>query len=239
VKTVAIVQSCYVPWKGYFDLINFADEFILYDDRQFTKHGWRNRNRIKTPAGPQWLTIPVAHRGRHGQRIDETRAVDSRWRVKHWRTLVQNYAHAPHFAELADRFEDAYLAEDETRLSMINRRFIDAICGVLGIETPISSSTAYPAQGAGSQRVLSLCRAAGATRYLSGPTARAYLDESLLAGAGIDVVYMDYSGYPEYPQLHPPFVHEVTVLDLLFNVGAATARRYLKSFDREALAAAG
>ena len=235
-KTLAIVQSCYIPWKGYFDLINLADEFILFDDRQYTKHGWRNRNRIKTPTGPQWLTIPVAHRGRLGQRIDETRTADDRWRAKHWRTLVQNYGRAPHFAEVATSFERLYLEDDESRLSAINRTFIEEVCGLLGIGTPISTSSSYAAEGMASERVLSLCLAAGATRYLTGPTARAYLDEGLLGDAGIEVVYMDYSGYREYPQLHPPFVHEVTVLDLLFNVGTDKARSYLKSF---ALAAAG
>jgi hypothetical protein len=233
VKTVAIVQSCYIPWKGYFDLIGLADEFILYDDRQYTKNDWRNRNRIKTPQGLQWLTIPVAHSGRHGQRIDEAETSDDRWPAKHWRAIAQNYSRAPFFEEYAPRFERLYADVGDGRLTTINRRFIDAICEALGIATTIAPSTAYPAEGGRTERVLSLCRAAGATHYLTGPAARDYLDEALFAAAGIEVEYMSYDGYPTYPQLYPPFEHSVTALDVIFNVGGE-ASRYLKSSRREA-----
>jgi hypothetical protein len=236
VKTVAIVQSCYIPWKGYFDLIGLADEFVLYDDRQYTKNDWRNRNRIKTPQGAQWLTIPVAHSGRHGQRIDEAEASDLRWPSKHWKAIAQNYSRAPFFDEYAPRFEQLYASLDDPRLTTVNRRFIDAVCEVLCIATPISPSTSYPADGGRSERVLSLCHAAGATRYLTGPAARGYLDGALFEDAGIEVEYMSYEGYPMYPQLYPPFEHSVTVLDLVFNVGSE-APRYLKSSRRKTASA--
>jgi hypothetical protein len=236
VKTVAVLQSCYIPWKGYFDLMNRADEFIVYDDRQYTKNDWRNRNKIKTPRGSQWLTIPIARRGRHGQRIDEAEVTDSRWRTKHWKAIVQNYSRAPCFEEQSWRFEQLYATIDDDRLTVINQRFLRAVCQALGINTPVTDSKEYQAEGRGGERVLSLCRAAGATRYLSGPSARTYLDEDQFARAGIDVEYVDYSGYPEYPQLYPPFDHAVTVLDLLFNVGAAAAR-YMPSFDLDAATA--
>lgn len=230
VKTLAIVQSCYIPWKGYFDLINLADEFILYDDRQYTRRDWRNRNRIKTPSGSTWLTIPVQVKGKYHQRIDETEISDPAWREQHWRTLVHNYAAARHFAEYAERIRALYLERDETLLSLVNRHFLEAVCDILGIRTRISWSTEYDAEGSKTERLVSLCRSAGATRYLSGPSARGYLDEGAFAQHGIAVTYMDYSGYPEYEQLHPPFDHAVTVLDLIFNVGA-DAPRYMKSFD--------
>jgi hypothetical protein len=118
---------------------------------------------------------------------------------------------------------------DEPRLSLINRRLVEIVCDVLSIRTPISWSTDYAAEGGRTERLVALCRAAGATTYLSGPTARAYLDESLFRAAGIELEYMNYGGYREYPQVHPPFDHHVTVLDLLFNVGP-DAPRYLKSF---------
>ena len=237
-KTVAIVQSCYIPWKGYFDLIGLADEFIVYDDRQYTKNDWRNRNRIKTPHGLQWLTIPIASSGRHGQRIDEAEASDLRWPAKHWKAIAQNYSRAPFFEEYASRFERLYTELDDRRLTTVNRAFIDVICDALGILTPISPSAAYPAEGGRSGRVLALCRAAGATRYLTGPAARGYLDEALFEAAGIDVEYMSYEGYQPYPQLYPPFEHSVTALDLVFNVGPG-ASQYLKSSRREAASAAG
>jgi hypothetical protein len=185
----------------------------------------------------QWLTIPVAHSGRSGQRIDEAETTDPRWPIKHWKSLAQNYSRAPYFAQYAERFEELYRQIDAARVAVVNRLFIDAICDTLGITTSISSSSDYTAEGNRSERVLALCQAVGATRYLSGPSAQGYLDEGLFRDAGIEVEYMDYSGYPEYPQLHPPFDHAVTVLDLIFNVGHESPA-YMKSFRSEALAAA-
>lgn len=228
-KTVAIVQSSYIPWKGYFDLINFADEFILYDDRQYTRRDWRNRNRIKTPQGVRWLTVPVEVKGRYTQRIDETRVSDPGWAAKHWRTLSQSYAAAPFFDRSRETFEPLYLGLDEPLLARINRRLLEAACQMLGIETKLSWSTDYHAEGTKTARLLDLCEQSGATEYLTGPSAREYLDVALLEDAGISVRWMDYSGYPEYEQLHPPFEHAVTILDLLFHTGP-DAPRYLKSF---------
>jgi WbqC-like protein family len=227
-KAVAIVQSCYIPWKGYFDLICGVDEFILYDDRQFTRRDWRNRNKIKTATGVQWLTIPVNVKGRYHQRIDETTVVDSSWAERHWQTLVHSYRAAPRFSEFAASIEELYLrAGAESHLSKINRLFLAGISELLGIETALSWSTDYEVEGNQSERLAALCRAAGADRYLSGPTARSYLDEDVFRRGGIEVVYADYDGYPEYEQLQPPFEHGVTILDLLFHVGAE-APSYMK-----------
>lgn len=230
-KRVAIVQSSYIPWKGYFDLINSVDEFVLYDDRQFTKRDWRSRNRIKTAQGPVWLTIPVQVKGRYHQRIDETVTDGSDWRRRHWKTLAHGYAGAPFFREYAAALEAIYLSSDETRLSAVNRAFIEAICGLLDVRTRLSWSTDYPAEGDRTDRLVSLCVASGATEYVSGPRARAYLEEDLFRQHGIDLTYFDYASYPEYPQVHPPFVHEVSVLDLLFHTGP-DAPAYMKSFSR-------
>jgi hypothetical protein len=219
-KRVAIVQSNYIPWKGYFDMINRVDEFVLLDDVQFTKRDWRNRNRIKTPAGPRWLTIPVATKGHYHQRIDETVVTHPDWYDRHWKTIANNYASARHFAEYRDSVEELYRTATDRLLSKVNRRLLKGICALLGISTPISSSTDYAVEGAKTERLVNLCKATGATVYLSGPRARAYLDEDVFRDEGIAVEYMDYSGYPEYVQLYPPFSHEVTVLDLIFNKGA-------------------
>jgi hypothetical protein len=225
-KSVAIVQSCYIPWKGYFDLLASVDEFILYDDRQFTRRDWRNRNRIKTSQGTHWLTIPVETKGRYHQRIDETEIGDARWADSHWKTILHNYAAAPHFSEYRELIEGLYQGSDERRLSVVNRRFLEAIMGILGITTRLSWSTDYDVEGAKTDRLVALCLAAEASEYLSGPRARSYLDEAAFAQAGIRVSYFDYSAYPEYPQLYPPFEHAVTVLDLILNTGSE-ARRYM------------
>jgi hypothetical protein len=224
-KRVAIVQSNYIPWKGYFDLIGLVDEFILFDDRQYTRRDWRNRNLVKTPRGPEWLTIAVQVKGRYLQRIDEVQVAEADWAEAHWSTIALNYSHAPCFAELRGEVDRAYrAAAQQQRLSAINRLFIETVCGVLGIRTKISWSTDYSATGTKTDRLIDLCRQAGATDYLSGPAARAYVDDAAFERAGIRLAYMDYSGYPEYPQLFPPFDHHVSILDLLFNVGFESPR---------------
>ena len=226
-KRVAIVQSNYIPWKGYFDLVRRCDEFVLYDDAQYTRRDWRNRNLIKTPGGLQWLTIPVEVKGRYLQRIRDTRISDAGWGRKHWATLRSNYAKAPYFGYYRELFEPLYVVPSSPFLSVVNRRFTETIAPLVGIETRLSWSSDYELQDGRSERLLQICRAAGATVYLSGPAAKGYLDERLFAAAGIRVEWMDYTGYPVYPQLFGPFEHGVTILDLLFNAGPE-ALKYMK-----------
>jgi hypothetical protein len=228
-KRVAVVQSSYIPWKGYFDLIRAADEFILLDEVQFTRRDWRSRNRIKTQHGPAWLSIPVAVKGRFHQRIDETTVSDETWGPRHWRTLRANYARTPYFDECARALEPLFLDSPSERLSEINRAFLDAICGILGISTRISWSSAYSPRPGRTTRLVDLCSQAGATEYLSGPAARAYLDPDEFDRAGIALTFVDYAGYPEYEQPHPPFDHHVSMIDLIFCTGPH-ALEYMKSF---------
>lgn len=218
-KRIAIIQSCYIQWKGYFDIIRSVDEFVLLDDAQFTRRDWRNRNIIKTPNGPHWLTIPVETKGRFDAPIDSIRIAGS-WTARHWTALRHAYARAPYLGCLAPRLEGMYQSLDsEAMLSVVNRRIIEEICDVLSIDTPIRWSRDYPLQGGRTDRLLSICVAAGATEYVSGPSARTYMELDKFAAAGISVRFVNYSEYPEYPQLHGPFVHGVTILDLLFNMG--------------------
>ena len=231
-KQIAIVQSSYIPWKGYFDLIRSVDEFVLYDDAQFTRRDWRNRNRIKTADGLKWLTVPVEMKGKYGQAIKDTRISDPSWGEKHWKSLVHAYSKAQCFSQCAARIEEVYQDASDEALSQINYRFLTAICGILGIDTKITWSMDYAATGRKSERVLDICRQAGASEYLSGPSARAYLDESLFEEAGIDVIWMEYDGYPEYDQLHPPFEHHVTALDLIFHTGTKAPDHMLSGSTR-------
>jgi hypothetical protein len=227
-KRVAIVQSNYIPWKGYFDLIRLSDELILYDDVQYTRRDWRNRNLIKTPTGIQWLTIPVEVKGKYFQRIRDTRISDPNWGKKHWTTIVHNYAKAPFFKMYRDVLETLYLGNLPPMLSEVNRLFIDTICKFLDIRTSVRWSHEFDLAEGRSERLLEICLASGATEYLSGPAAKGYLDEAMFAAAGVDVVWMDYAGDPPYPQLFGGFEHGVTVLDLLFNVGP-DAPRFMKT----------
>ncbi len=228
-KAAAIVQSNYIPWKGYFDLINMVDEFILLDDVQYTRRDWRNRNLIKTANGTRWITIPVQAKGKYLQKINEVRVSDPLWGTKHWAAIVQSYARARCFKQVAPVLEPCFLERGEEFLSRINFRLIRAICGFLGIKTRLSWSTDYRHEEGRNERLISLCKCVGAVRYVSGPSAEAYMDKAQWAGNGIAVSFIDYSGYPRYAQLHGEFQHGVTVLDLLFNEGE-DAPRYMKSF---------
>lgn len=226
-KRVAIVQSNYIPWKGYFDLIASVDEFILYDDVQFTRRDWRNRNRIKTPQGAHWLTVPVKVKGRFLQSIRETEIDGDTWAAHHWQVLAQNYRKAACFKQMAPVFEPLFLERRYTHLSALNRTLIEAVCGVLEIDTKISDASAYRQLEGRSERLADLCLQAEGTEYVSGPAARCYLEASSFAERGLRFSFFDYGRYPEYPQLWGEFVHEVSILDLLFNCGQ-DARRFMQ-----------
>jgi WbqC-like protein family len=230
-KKVAILQSNYIPWKGYFDMIASVDEFILYDDMQYTRRDWRNRNQIKTSQGVQWLTVPVLVKGKYHQKIRETEIDGSDWAAMHWKTLVQNYGRAPYFSMIATWLEPLYLNESYSHISQLNRYFIEAVCGYLGIKTIISSSWDYVLQEGKTERLADLCAQAGATEYISGPAAKNYVEEQIFNDRGITLTWFDYAGYPEYPQLWGEFTHGVTILDLLFNCGPEAYRymRYVKA----------
>ncbi len=228
-KTAAIIQSNYIPWKGYFDIIHLVDEFILFDDVQYTRRDWRNRNMIKTPQGLQWLTIPVNVKNNYYSPINEVTVADDTWRKKHWMSIVSNYGKASYFNEYKAIFEDLYLNSKETLLSQVNYQFIKTICQIFGIQTRISWSTDYTLAEGKNEKLMELCKQVGATRYISGPAAKDYIDETIFTSQGIEVAWMDYSGYPEYRQLFGPFEHGVSVLDLLFNEGSQ-ASAFMKSF---------
>lgn len=223
-KRIAILQSNYIPWRGYFDMIGLVDEFVILDNVQFTKNDWRNRNRIPNGKDGVWLTIPVRTANRLEQTIAETVVSDPRWARKHWNTLRQSYARAPHFKRYAEALAGAYAAAaNEKHLSCINRIFIDAVCQALNISTQIAVAETLDTEDK-NDRVVRLCQSRGASRYLSGPAAKTYIDPARFAQAGIAIDYMDYSHYSPYPQLHEPFDSAVSVLDLLFNVGPEAPR---------------
>ena len=228
-KKVAILQSNYIPWKGYFDIIGMVDEFIFYDEMQYTKNDWRNRNIIKTEQGLKWLTIPVKNSNRlsNEQKISDTLIFDKRWNRKHWETIKNAYRKAPFFNNYKDIFEDLYLGKEEDRLVDVNYKFIYTICNLLGIKTKISFDKDYGLIDGKTERLVNLVQKANGTEYLSGPAAKDYIQESLFKEAGIKLSWMDYSNYSKYSQLYPPFEHGVSILDLLFNCGDE-AKKYMK-----------
>jgi hypothetical protein len=215
---VAIIQSSYIPWKGYFDVIHDVDEFIFLDDVQFTTRDWRSRNRIKTADGTHWLTVPAgANRNRL---ICEVTLNDPGWQEKHWKTLCHSYSRAPFFRQYAPFFEELYLGQTWRNLSHMNQTMTQRIAHeMLGIRTVFTDSRSYAAQGAKLDRIIDLLRLSGATSYLSGPLAMDYLEPQKFETLGITLQLKDYSDYPTYAQLYQPFEHTVSVLDLIFNTG--------------------
>jgi hypothetical protein len=217
-RKVVVLQSNYLPWKGYFDLIRHADVFIFYDDVQFTKNDWRNRNKIKTPRGPEWISIPC---GTDLKRtIREVTIKDAAWQKDHWNRITLNYERAPYFDLYKPFFEDFYLNHTWTNLSDLNRHLIREIStDVLKLKTLFGDSSEYAPQGVKMARLIDLLKKAGATEYISGPSAKNYIVADEFLKENIKLTWIDYARYPEYRQQFPPFVHEVSIIDLLFNEG--------------------
>lgn len=216
-----ILQPSYVPWRGYFDLVHRADVFVFYDDVQYDKHGWRNRNRVKTPQGTQWLTIPVRAAGNveSGLRILDVKTNPAaRWAKKHAQTLKQAYARAPRFAEVAPLVDEIY-AESPERLCDFTIASTVRLARALGItHTRFVRSSELGVAGERTERLVDIVRGVGATRYISGPSAQAYLEPARFDAAGLALEYIEYD-YPEYPQLHPPYDAAVSIWDTLFMLG--------------------
>ena len=231
-KKVVILQSNYIPWRGYFDLIAVADEFVIYDDVQYTKRDWRNRNQIKTPTGLLWLNIPVFYRSRNEgtQKINETEIQGNEWAKEHWLKIKHNYAKTPCFNEISSILEPLYLSAMPTNLSSLNRLFIESICEYLGITTKITNSWDYTSSTGKTERLVDICLQAGATEYISGPAAQAYIKQSIFDDVGIKLTWFDYSGYPQYQQLWGDFEPKVSIIDLLFNCGKES-HKYMKFKD--------
>jgi hypothetical protein len=216
-----ILQPSYIPWRGYFDQINQAEVFVFYDDVQYDKHGWRNRNQIKTAQGKQWLTIPV-HSG--GVTVESTPIREVRidwhtaWNKAHWKALTFAYNRAPFFHNYAPLLESFYQRHDEF-LADFTIDLTIALAEELGIgKTRFVRSSTLQASGQKTGRLVQILAELGATHYLSGPSARDYIEPDQFTAAGIALEYIKYD-YPEYPQLYPPYDGQVSILDLLFMTG--------------------
>jgi len=220
--TIVILQSNYIPWRGYFDLMRRADHFVIYDEVQFTKNDWRNRNIIVTRQGPAWLTISARTGARFGQPIRETQVSDTRWAEKHWRTIAQAYARAPHIADFRQQLEDLYKrAQAFTGLSEINVMFLRALAGMAGITVNIVDSTGLAGPAGKTERLVGICKSLNADTYLSGPAAQAYLELDRFQQAGIAVEWISYPNYPAYRQNDGEYRVGVSMIDTLLMTGSA------------------
>lgn len=215
---VAVLQSNYIPWKGYFDIIHDVDEFIFYDDVQYTKNDWRNRNKVKCSSGTQWLTIPV--QSSNASLICEVMLPENTWNVKHMKTIEALYSKAPYFKKYKDFLEYVYMERSWNSLSELNQYLITSISSeFLGISTDFKDSREYKSEGNKLDRLLNLLSKSKADLYVSGPAAKDYIDSTRFEEQGIELVYKNYDNYPEYNQFHPPFEHYVSIFDVLFHTG--------------------
>ena len=215
---LAILQPGYLPWLGFFDQVWRSDVFIYYDDVQFDKHGWRNRNRIKSPHGPLWLTVPVLNSGRHGQKICDVE-IDNRqpWARKHIASTAQNYARAHYLSHYLPQLEELLCQRWES-LVELDIAVAGMLCDWFNIKRTIWRASTLSISGEQSTRLLNFCRHFGADRYLTGDSAQAYLDVGLFESQGVQVEWQSYQ-HPVYPQLHGEFMPYLSALDLLFNAG--------------------
>jgi hypothetical protein len=221
-----ITQSNYIPWKGYFDNIAKADVFVIYDDVQYTRRDWRNRNLIKSPQGLRWLTIPVDVSGKYHQKIQDVRIAEPQWNKRHLDIIRQVYSKSAGFISLREWIEELYLNATQAYLTDVNEHFIRAVCELLDIDYSIRRSSEFSLPHDRNERLVELCSLLSFNTYLTGPAAKSYLDEVLFEKAGIEVLYSRYSGYREYDQLASPFDHGVSIIDLICQVGASARDFY-------------
>ncbi len=218
-KRVAVVQSNYIPWIGYFDLINSVDHFVFLDDVQYTSRDWRNRNKIVTSNGVAWLTIPIDATSTSNQaQISEVRLANEKWKEKHIEVVRRNYSRSNHFSEFFHQFESMMLEESDIYLSRFNQRITKRLCSLLGIQTEMVDSSVFPTSGRKSEKLIELCLKLNATTYVSGRSAQNYLDIELFKRNGISVEWFDYS-YFSYSQLWNVRDSKVSIIDPIFQVG--------------------
>ncbi len=216
---IAAIQSSYIPWKGYFDIINDVDIFIFLDDVKYTKNSWRNRNQLKDRNGKFWITIPVSKRSTN-KSINEVQPLNDLWQSKHWKTIQSVFGQAKYFSTYSDIFRDFYTNHTWDNLSELNQFLIKKISkDILTIDTIFKNSVEFNLHGEKTDRLICLLKQTNANIYISGLAARSYLEEEKFIKAGIKLIYKNHSRYPEYPQLYPPFEHHLSILDMLFNCG--------------------
>ena len=215
----AILQSNYIPWKGYFDLINDVDFFVFYDCVQYTKNDWRNRNLIYINQNPQWLTIPIGAEST-SLMIDQVTPLNSKWQDLHFKTLYLGYKRAPYFHQLENLMLEIYKNNEWQHLSQLNQFIIKEISHKIGIKTQFYNSRDLDITGDRIQRLVNICQQLNASEYISGASAKNYLDgkENVFLQNNINLTYKEYPSYQPYSQLFTPFVAAVSIVDMIANI---------------------
>jgi WbqC-like protein len=234
-KSIVILQSNYLPWKGYFDLMASVDEFLIFDEVQYTRRDWRNRNRIVVQGKVQWLTIPVRTKGQYLEAIERIEIDGHDWAPKHWETIRHAYKRADFFAQYESTLQDAYeRAAKLALLTEVNELFLRRLSEIIDLNKPLLRTSAAPRTSEQpTDRLVEICMARDATEYVSGPAARSYIEREKFAAAGVRLRYAQYPEYPRYDQRSETFEHGVSLIDVIMRCGPE-ARCHLKSLeDRE------
>jgi hypothetical protein len=225
---VIITQSNYIPWKGYFSTMRHATHIVLYDDAQYTRRDWRNRNKIITPNGPSWLSIPIDVKGKFHQKVNEAKVKDKGWALDHWNKICQNYKKSDNFQQYSKEFETLYtetLKECEF-LTDINRQMLQKCIELLDINIEILDSRDFEIHGGKTGKLINICKDLGADEYFTGPAAKGYIDEEMFVENDIKLSYYNLDNFPIYKQLWDGFDHNVSILDMFFNLGDKTKRHF-------------
>jgi hypothetical protein len=211
-------QPVYLPWIGLFHKIALSDMFISFDQVQYQPKDWNNRNKIKTPQGEIWLSVPVLRKGYLNKTISEIEINNTEpWARKHWKSIKIAYAKAPFFSNYADFFEDTYNTK-WTTLVELNTYMLKWFLDTLKINVPVRSAGEWDFKGEKSELVLDMCKQVGASNYIFGALGRDYADLKAFKAAGVATHFQDYI-HPEYSQLHGEFIPYLSIVDLLFNCG--------------------
>lgn len=228
-RKIAILQPNYIPWKGVFDLINKVDVFVFYDDVQYTVKDWRNRNKIKTPNGDIWLTVPVIHKGRRNQLIKDAEIdLTTQWQQSHFKSIKSNYSKSKFYKTYEYLLEEIYIKREWRSISELNIFSTKLIAKALNINVEWHNSSEFNFEGdKNGDKVIKLCKTLDCNYFINGPASKAFMNEKLFEEENITLEYMSYD-YKEYDQLYPPFNHYVTVLDVLFNCGENAKELILK-----------
>lgn len=223
---VIITQPNYIPWKGYFSNMRNVDYLVIYDDVQYTKRDWRNRNYLITNNGPSLISIPVITKGRFYQKINETKVSDKNWYKKHWKFIENNYKKTKFYNYYSEIFYSSYHNIETDIISEIDLIFIKKIIELLGLNIKILKSSELNIIGDRNTRLLNICNSLNCSTYVSAPAAKSYLNENLFKENNIQVEYYNYNKFKEYKQNWNGFDHKVSILDMFFNLGPETVNYF-------------
>lgn len=226
---IGILQPGYLPWLGFFEQIYRSDMFVFYDDVQYDKNGWRNRNRIRTASGVQWLTVPVLLKNESKQIIKDVKINNQEnWRKKHLTSIRTNYSKGEYFNDYFPLLEKIY-AREWNYLIDLNMELVYVLCDMLGLKKPFKFSSELDVEGDKNSRLVNICNKLGANKFYEGQTGKEYINMDVFKSAGIEVEFQNYK-HPEYSQLYGDFIPYLSVIDLLFNEGSQSLEIITKEF---------